>query len=115
MKAALIAIIAVLLAGCASPRQAASITPDQAKTLATNLSNDKAFAVYGCRPFQDGQPAIFIGGRWVWSDLGGVSCYDLEAAVVLAADGSTNQVDLKALYNIGETVRGPVRATGVPF
>jgi hypothetical protein len=102
MKTALIALFVVLLAGCASPRQSTYITPDQAKTLAVNLSNDKAFTVYGCRPFHDGEPAIFIDGRWVWSDLGGVAAYDVEASVELAADGSTNRVELKALYNKGD-------------
>jgi hypothetical protein len=99
MKAIYVATVAVLLAGCASPRQTTSFTAGQAKTLAVNLSNDKAFMVYGCRPFHDGAPACLIEGRWVWTDLGGVGCYDLEATVELAADGSTNQVELKVLYN----------------
>ncbi|HTR43997.1 MAG TPA: hypothetical protein VMH87_20480 [Pseudomonadales bacterium] len=102
MKAMYIAAVVMLLAGCASPRQTTSLTADQAKTLALQLSNDKAFTVYGCRPFHDGEPVCFINGRWVWRDLGGVASYDVEATVVLAADGSINRVDLKALYNKGD-------------
>jgi hypothetical protein len=88
----------LLLSGCSrSTRHTPALTAAQATTLAQRLANDEAFARYRCRPFHDGQPAHFEQGRWVWSDLKGAGQLDLDATVTLAADGSTNRVDLKLL------------------
>jgi hypothetical protein len=84
----------LLLVGCASSQQSASLTPDQASTLAIRLANDRAATVYQCQPFRDGQPAHLVAGHWVWAGQQGFGRGDLQATVELAADGSTNNVDL---------------------
>ena len=76
-----------------------SLTPEQAKTLALRLANDMAATLYDSQPFQDGQSARLIGGRWVWTDIRGFGHADIQATVELAADGSTSHVDLQILVN----------------
>jgi hypothetical protein len=100
MKKVCLATFAVLVC-CVHAQQAPQLTAQQAKTIALQLSNDKAFALFNRRPFRDGQPVTFVAGHWVWRGLAGVGCYDLEAAVDLAANGSTNQVHLIPWYNMG--------------
>ncbi len=82
---------------CASSRQSASLTGARAKSLAIRLANAKAFALYQCQPFRDGQPAHFVDGRWVWTHEQGYGSGDIEATVELAADGSTRSVDVQLL------------------
>lgn len=93
-------LLALLLTGCARTPRGPALTPDQAKTLALQLANDKAYFLYHCRPFRDGQPAQLVAGHWVWSARQGLGHGDIEAQVEFAADGSTNQVDCKILVNI---------------
>jgi len=59
------------------------------------LANDKAFTLYHCQPFRDGQPARFVSGHWVWVTQQGFGHSDFQATVELATDGSTNNVDLQ--------------------
>jgi uncharacterized protein YcfL len=99
MKTSFIIIFTLLLVGCASTRQSASLTAEQAKTVAMRLANDKAFTLYHCQPFRDGQPARFVAGQWVWVDYQGFGYGDIQATVELAADGSTHSVDLKLLVS----------------
>jgi hypothetical protein len=94
MKTSRIAVVALLLVGCSSTHQTASLTADQAKVVAKRLANEKAAAKYHSQPFHDGQPASFVAGHWTWSQL---STGDIEATVELAADGSTNSVTLNQL------------------
>jgi hypothetical protein len=77
--------------------KSASLTAEQAQTVAMRLANDKASTLYHCQPFRDGQPARFVTGQWVWVNLQGFGHGDIQATVELAADGSTNSVDLKLL------------------
>jgi hypothetical protein len=77
--------------------KSASLTAEQAKTVAMRLANDKASTLYHCQPFRDGQPARFVAGQWVWADLQGFGHGDIQATVKLAADGSTISVDLQLL------------------
>lgn len=72
-------------------------TAEQAATQAMRLANDEAFTLYHSRPFQAGQAAQFVGGHWIWSDRRGFGHGDIQAAVELAADCSTNHVDLQLL------------------
>jgi hypothetical protein len=98
MKTSWIIIFAVLLAGCESAHQSASLTAEQAKTAAIRLGNDKAFSLYRCQPFRDGgQSAQFVAGHWLWVDWQGFGPNDFQAMVELAADGSTNKVDVQLL------------------
>jgi hypothetical protein len=97
MKTFFVTIFTLLLVGCASPRQSASLTVEQAKTVAMRLANDKAFTLYHCQPFRDSQPARFVGGLWIWVGLQGFGNSDIQATVELAADGSTHNVDVQLL------------------
>ena len=97
MKTPLIAISVLLLAGCESSWTPTPITAEQAATLSVQLANDKAELVYHRRPFENKEPATFEGGRWVWKASKGTGILDFWALVGLAADGSTNSVDVKLL------------------
>jgi hypothetical protein len=85
------------LAGCETSHTGAQLTAGQAGALAVRLANDKADALFHHRPFMDNQRPAFESGHWVWSESHGVGLLDYEAKVELAADGSTNNVDLKVL------------------
>ena len=99
MKTSFIAVFAFLIAGCGSLQPKASLTAEQARTVATHLANARADALYHCQPFQDGQPARFMQGRWVWTENQGLGQGDIEVMVELAADGSTNSVKVEFLDN----------------
>ena len=111
MKTLCLIAFALLLVGCRTgARQGSSLNAEQARTVALQLANDKAFELYHCQPFHDGPPARFAQGRWVWTDREGYGICDFEAKVDLAADGSSHTVDLKLLdnhnlvsFNTGET------------
>ena len=95
MKTSLILVLAFVLVGCESSRQSASLTADQAKTLAMRLANDKAATLYHSQPFVAGQPAQFVADHWLWVARQGFGRGDIQATVELAMDGSTNKVDLQ--------------------
>jgi hypothetical protein len=101
MKISYIIISAFLLVGCSSSRQGASLTAEQAKAVAMRLANDKASSLYHCEPFRDGQSAQFVAGHWLWAERQGFGHSDFQVAVELAADGSTNNVDLQLLDSQG--------------
>jgi hypothetical protein len=96
MKTSRIILFALLLVGCTSTHQTASLTADQAKPVAIHLANEKAAATYHSQPFHDGQPPSFVAGHWTWRQL---VTGDLEATVELAADGSTNSVTINQLVD----------------
>jgi hypothetical protein len=96
MKTPRFILFALLLVGCTSTYQTASLTADQAKTVAIHLANEKAAATYHSQSFHDGQPPSFVAGHWTWRQLG---TGDIEATVELAADGSTNSVALIQLVD----------------
>ena len=73
------------------------MTAEQAMTAAVQLANDKCNALYQKQPFWVAHLPQFTGGRWVWTDSQGVGLEDMQARVELAADGSTNRVDVRLL------------------
>ena len=77
--------------------KSASLTAEQAKTVAMRLANDEASRLYHCEPFRDGQPARFVAGQWVWVDMQGFGHGDIQATVKLTEDGSTISVGLQLL------------------
>jgi len=95
MKTSLILVFAFIFVGCESSRQSASLTADQAKTLAMRLANDKVATLYHSRPFVAGQPAQIVAGHWLWGARQGFGRGDIQATVEVAMDGSTNHVDLQ--------------------
>lgn len=98
MKTLLVLILALVLIGCKSSPQSASLTTEQATTIALRLANDKASILYQRQPFADGQPAKIVSGHWLWVARQGFGHSDIQARVELAMDGSTNHVDLQ-LFN----------------
>jgi hypothetical protein len=100
MKSSCVIIFTLLLVGCAGTRQSASLTAEQAKTVAMRLANERAFTFYHCKPFRDDQPARLVAGHWVWTDRQGYGHGDIQATVEIAADGSTNNVDLQLFYTM---------------
>ena len=99
MKTPLIAVLALLVAGCASMGPQTSLTPEQAGSISAQLANAKADSLYHCRPFQEHE-AHFAQGRWIWLASSGHGLGDLEARVELAADGSTNRVTVQLFDNL---------------
>jgi hypothetical protein len=97
MKIASVITLAFLLAGCVSSRRSALLSAEQATTQAIRLANDKAFTLYSTRPFQQGQSAQFVARHWIWSDRRGFGHGDIQASVVLAADGTLQKVDVTFL------------------
>ncbi|MGA3265828.1 MAG: hypothetical protein ABSE16_03290 [Verrucomicrobiota bacterium] len=95
MKTSLILVLAFVFVGCESSRQSASLTADQAETLAMRLANDNAATLYHSRPFVAGQPAQIVAGHWLWVVQQGFGLGDIQATVEVAMDGSTNHVDLQ--------------------
>ena len=95
MKTSLVVVLAFILVGCKSSQQSASLTTEQATITATRLANDKASALYQHQPIVAGQPAQFVAGHWLWVARHGFGSGDIQATVELAADGSTNKVDLQ--------------------
>jgi hypothetical protein len=104
MKTSLIFVLAFILVGCESSRQSTSLTAEQAKTLAMRLANDQASRLYHSQPFVAGQPAQFEAGHWLWVARQGFGHGDIQATVELAADGSTNSVDLQ-LFDSGNITK----------
>ena len=100
MKASGLAVLVLWLTGCVGTRPGPRLTIEQATALAVQLANGKAATLYQCQPFSDGRPAQFAARHWVWTDRRGVGHQDIQATVELAADGSTNRVDLKVLDSI---------------
>jgi len=98
-KRLVIAISALSLAGCSTPRQPSPviITAERATTVARQFANEKAATLYGTQPFQDGAAARLVEGQWVWSDSRPCGKGDMEAKVILAADGSPQSVDVVLL------------------
>jgi hypothetical protein len=105
MKTSLVIILAVVLVGCESSRQSASLTIEQATTIAVRLANDKASTLYQRQPFVAGQPAQIAAGHWLWEVRQGFGSGDIQARVELAMDGSTNHVDLQ-LFDSKNIFRG---------
>ena len=105
MKTSLVVVLAFILIGCKSSRQSASLTTEQATTTAMRLANDKASTLYQHQPFLPGQPAQFVTGHWLWVARQGFGRGDIQATVELAADGSTNSVDLQ-LFDSRNISRG---------
>ena len=102
MKILHVSALVLLLVGCGtSTPHAASLTANRAATVARQLANEKAQALYACQPFKGSQPARFVEGRWVWQDRRAYGPADLEAIVELAADGSPRRVDVTLLDSRG--------------
>jgi hypothetical protein len=97
MRISAIMILTLFLVGCESSQKSARLTADQAATLAMQLANDKANQLFHRRPFQNCLPAYFTAGHWIWTCSQGVNLEDFQARVELAANGSTNSVDIKLL------------------
>ena len=120
-----IIIFALLIAGCKGPQPAASLGPAQptsrvsltsaqATTLAIELANDRADDLFHHRPFEDGRPAQFVTGKWVWTDGCGVALVDYQVSVTLSADGSTNSVNVQLLDDMERPTLLPGGARELP-
>ena len=100
MKGHLLMSLALLLVGCAGPPQRTqTMTAEQALTLARQLANDEARALYGFQPFRNGAQPRFADGRWIWRDRRGCGSADVEATVTFAANGSAPFVEVLFLDN----------------
>ena len=124
MRMSALIIFALLLAGCrgsqagaslrpALPKPRVSLTSAQATTLAIELANDKADDLFHHRPFEDGRPAQFVTGKWVWTDGRGVAMADYQVSVTLAADGTTNSVDVQLLDDMLRPTFPPSSPRGI--
>jgi len=110
MKTRYLIPLALALLGCSSttPRTA-TLTTDQAGSLAQQLANEKAKTLFNCQPFRNGTPAQFVQGHWVWHDLRGQGSGDLEATVTFAFDGANPDVSVTQLDSQGRLRQGRFR------
>ena len=69
MKILSLLVLVLAFAGCTpdKPRTTA-LTAPQATNLALGLANEKAQALYQCRPYTKGPAAQLSEGHWVWHD-----------------------------------------------
>ena len=90
----------LVFAGCGTTKKPGSmLTAEQAQAMAMELANADALVIHHRQPFEKTQPAHFEQGRWIWVAREGFGLGDIEAKVELAADGSTNHVELQVLDN----------------
>jgi hypothetical protein len=97
MKTILVASSLVVFAGCQSSTPSHSLTADTAESMCVQLANSKADSMIHRQPFRARQLARFEDGRWIWTDTSGAGSLDFKAKVELAANGSTNNVDIQIL------------------
>jgi hypothetical protein len=101
----LIPVLAILVGCSTTPTRTATLTADQAGTLAQQLANEKAQTLYGSQPFRNGPPARFAQGHWTWHDLRARGQGDIEATVEFAADGADPKVTV--LWLDSRSIPGP--------
>ena len=99
MKTLFPILLLVLLAACNKPstQQIAPTEDEQATSLARQLANAQAQALYKCQPFVGGPSAFRTNGHWIWKDRRGLGTSDIEAVVSLAPDLSTQSVQVLLL------------------
>ena len=71
-----------------------ALTPEEAKSLAYRLANQKAKELYDCEPFTEWTPASLDETGWFWSSRRALGRSDIEATVRFRADGSRQSVDV---------------------
>jgi hypothetical protein len=100
MKMRYLIPLTLALLGCSStiPRTT-TLTAEQAGTLARQLANAKAQALFNSQPFRGGPPAQLVRGHWIWHDLRGQGSGDIEASVEFAVDGTNPDVSVTRLDN----------------
>ena len=94
-----LAIMVLAMAGCTKPRNSA-LTTAEATSLALQLANEKAQALYQCRPYRDGPVAQLVDGCWVWHARRGQGQVDLEATVKFSTNGAEPNVTVVLLDNL---------------
>lgn len=98
MKTVCLLVLVFALFGCTTGRlETATLTSAQATVLSQKLANDKAQALYSCRPFSNGPLARLADGLWVWRDRRGLGQGDIEATVKFARDGTNPSVSVVLL------------------
>jgi hypothetical protein len=75
-------------------RLPATLSAEEARSLARRIANEKAKELYGCEPFTDWALASLDETGWFWSSRRAHGHGDLEATVRFAADGSKESVDV---------------------
>ena len=101
MKAVGLIAWLLFMTGCGDlgPRPTPALNGEQASSLARQLANERAAALYQCQPFRSGLPTRFEEGRWQWRDRRAYGQGDLEARVSFAADGSKRAVEVLLMIN----------------
>ncbi len=76
---------------------ATALTTAEATELAEKLANDRAEALYQCRPFFNTSPALPFGTGWSWQVRCGYRLVDFEARVTFDRYGSHPDVSIAVL------------------
>jgi hypothetical protein len=79
--------------------QAMPMEAPEAAQMARNLANQQALALYRCEPFINGPSVVWTNEHWLWHARQGLGDGDMEAVVSLAADGSTQSVQVLLLHS----------------
>jgi hypothetical protein len=107
MKIPSILLLILSLGGCTpDKRHTTALSAGQATDLALRLANEKAQALYQCRPYTNGPVAQLVEGYWVWHDRRGQGHVDFEATVKLATNGEDPSVSVNLLDSRGILERG---------
>src|SRR5436190_876124 len=102
MKIPSILPLMLCLVGCTPDKpNTTALSAGQATDLALRLANEKAQALYQCRPYTNGPAARLVEGFWVWRDRRGQGQVDFEAKVKFATNGSDPSVSVVLLDSRG--------------
>jgi hypothetical protein len=93
VKTSCLLLVVFGLFGC-SGDHFSNLSPTQATDLAQQFANEKAEALYSCRPFSNGPPAQLVDGHWTWRTRRGQGQVDLEASVEFATNGANPSVSV---------------------
>ncbi len=104
---ALLAVLLLALTACEKPAtrqrvetpQTLPMEAPEAAELARTLANRQALALYRCEPFINGPSVVWTNEHWFWRARQGLGDGDMEAVVSLAADGSTQSVQVLLLHS----------------
>jgi hypothetical protein len=107
MKIPSILLLMLSLVGCTPDKpHTTALSAAQATVLALRLANEKAQALYQCRPYINGPAALLSEGYWVWHDRRGQGQVDFEATVKFATNGADPSVSVVLLDSRGILERG---------
>ena len=96
MEARYLIISLIALLGCRGPTEGRkTLTADQAIICGQQIANEKALALFNCKPFiRDVQLVKLNGTRWHWYCRAGFGSADIEDVVEFDDDGKNPKANV---------------------